>query len=210
MVVQPVGTRRIYRVDQDGLAALRADLERFWGQALANYKAVVEQSTRRKHDDRGTAHVGPDRDRRRGAGRARLPRVHGGLHGSSRPSTTCWVSRSPKPCSSPARAGACSTAASTAANSTGRECWLTSRRTGSSSAGTSARSGSSSPTRRRRARSRSGLSPSPRSHADRAGTPQPRPPRRGLAGDARCGRWRGRLATLPTPVRRPVNRAALS
>jgi DNA-binding transcriptional ArsR family regulator len=40
-----VGTRRIYRVDPDGLAALRADLEQFWGKALAAYKAVVEQST---------------------------------------------------------------------------------------------------------------------------------------------------------------------
>jgi DNA-binding transcriptional ArsR family regulator len=38
-----VGTRRIYRVDPDGLAALRADLERFWSKALAAYKAVVEQ-----------------------------------------------------------------------------------------------------------------------------------------------------------------------
>ncbi len=40
---QPVGTRRIYRVDPDGLAALRADLERFWGKTLANYKAAVER-----------------------------------------------------------------------------------------------------------------------------------------------------------------------
>jgi DNA-binding transcriptional ArsR family regulator len=39
------GTRRIYRVEPDGLAALRADLERFWGQALAAYKAVVERAT---------------------------------------------------------------------------------------------------------------------------------------------------------------------
>ena len=39
------GTRRIYRVDADGLAALRADLERFWRNALSAYKAVVEQST---------------------------------------------------------------------------------------------------------------------------------------------------------------------
>ncbi len=45
VVDRPVGTRRIYRVDPDGLAALRADLERFWGKALAAYKAVVEQST---------------------------------------------------------------------------------------------------------------------------------------------------------------------
>jgi DNA-binding transcriptional ArsR family regulator len=43
---QPVGTRRIYRVDADGLAALRTDLERFWGKALAAYKAAVEQSTK--------------------------------------------------------------------------------------------------------------------------------------------------------------------
>lgn len=40
-----VGTRRIYRIEPDGLAALRADLERFWGQALADYKAAVEQPT---------------------------------------------------------------------------------------------------------------------------------------------------------------------
>jgi hypothetical protein len=39
------GTRRIYRVEPDGLVALRADLERFWGQALAAYNAVVEQAT---------------------------------------------------------------------------------------------------------------------------------------------------------------------
>jgi DNA-binding transcriptional ArsR family regulator len=38
----PVGARRVYRVDPDGLAALRADLERFWTQALTTYKQVVE------------------------------------------------------------------------------------------------------------------------------------------------------------------------
>ena len=38
----PVGTRRVYRVDPDGLSALRADLERFWTQALGTYKEVVE------------------------------------------------------------------------------------------------------------------------------------------------------------------------
>jgi DNA-binding transcriptional ArsR family regulator len=43
VISQPVGTRRVYRVDPNGLASLRADLERFWGQALATYKAVVEQ-----------------------------------------------------------------------------------------------------------------------------------------------------------------------
>jgi DNA-binding transcriptional ArsR family regulator len=43
---RPVGTRRIYRIDPDGLAALRADLERFWDKALAAYKAAVEQPTK--------------------------------------------------------------------------------------------------------------------------------------------------------------------
>ncbi|MBV8734958.1 MAG: winged helix-turn-helix transcriptional regulator [Solirubrobacterales bacterium] len=42
---QPSGSRRIYRVDPDGLAALRADLELFWGKALAAYKGAVEQAT---------------------------------------------------------------------------------------------------------------------------------------------------------------------
>jgi DNA-binding transcriptional ArsR family regulator len=43
VVDRPVGTRRIYRVEPDGLTALRADLERFWEEALAAYKAAVEQ-----------------------------------------------------------------------------------------------------------------------------------------------------------------------
>jgi len=42
---EPAGTRRIYRVNPDGLAALRADLERFWGSAFASYEVAVEQST---------------------------------------------------------------------------------------------------------------------------------------------------------------------
>ena len=42
---QPAGNRRIYQANPDGVAALRAQLDRFWGEALANYKAIVEQST---------------------------------------------------------------------------------------------------------------------------------------------------------------------
>jgi DNA-binding transcriptional ArsR family regulator len=37
------GTRRIYHVQPDGLSALRAELDRFWSQALTTFKAVVEQ-----------------------------------------------------------------------------------------------------------------------------------------------------------------------
>jgi DNA-binding transcriptional ArsR family regulator len=45
VVDQPVGTRRIYRVSPDGLAALRADLDRFWGRALAAYQAEAVRSS---------------------------------------------------------------------------------------------------------------------------------------------------------------------
>ena len=41
----PVGTRRVYRVEPDGLEALRADLERFWGRALAAYRTAAEQAS---------------------------------------------------------------------------------------------------------------------------------------------------------------------
>jgi DNA-binding transcriptional ArsR family regulator len=40
---QRVGTRRIYQVDPEGLAALRGYLDHFWDQALAGYKTAVEQ-----------------------------------------------------------------------------------------------------------------------------------------------------------------------
>jgi len=38
------GTRRIYRVDRTGLAELRTQLDRFWNQALANFKEIVEHA----------------------------------------------------------------------------------------------------------------------------------------------------------------------
>src|SRR5919204_4303209 len=36
------GTRRLYRVDPNGLAGLRAYLEGFWEEALAAFKAAAE------------------------------------------------------------------------------------------------------------------------------------------------------------------------
>jgi len=38
-----VGTRRIYRLDPDGIAQLRDYLDRFWNTALASFKARVEK-----------------------------------------------------------------------------------------------------------------------------------------------------------------------
>ena len=45
VVDRPVGNRRIYQLNPDGVDALRAQLDRFWTQALAAYKAVAEQPT---------------------------------------------------------------------------------------------------------------------------------------------------------------------
>ena len=42
---RPAGNRRIYHVNPDGLKALRAQLDRFWRDALTTYKEVVEQPT---------------------------------------------------------------------------------------------------------------------------------------------------------------------
>ena len=37
------GTRRVYQLDPSGLEALRADIDRFWVQALAGFKEIVER-----------------------------------------------------------------------------------------------------------------------------------------------------------------------
>jgi DNA-binding transcriptional ArsR family regulator len=37
------GSRRIYRIDLDGVGALRAYLDQFWNQALASFKATLER-----------------------------------------------------------------------------------------------------------------------------------------------------------------------
>jgi len=42
VVDQPVGNRRIYRVNPDGMTALRAQLDSFWTRTLAAYKQFAE------------------------------------------------------------------------------------------------------------------------------------------------------------------------
>jgi DNA-binding transcriptional ArsR family regulator len=46
VIARREGKQQIYNVDPDGLAALRAELERFWDQAMAAYKEAVEQPTK--------------------------------------------------------------------------------------------------------------------------------------------------------------------
>ena len=45
---QAEGTRRVYQLDPNGFETLRADLDRFWTQALAAYAQTVDQQ---KGDD---------------------------------------------------------------------------------------------------------------------------------------------------------------
>ncbi len=40
-----VGTRRIYRLNPVGVAALRDQLDTYWSRALAGYKDIVENHT---------------------------------------------------------------------------------------------------------------------------------------------------------------------
>ena len=40
---EAVGTRRLYRVDPDGVAAIRAYLDQLWDTALDAFKQAVEQ-----------------------------------------------------------------------------------------------------------------------------------------------------------------------
>jgi DNA-binding transcriptional ArsR family regulator len=41
----PAGTRRVYRLNPAGIAALRDQLETFWNRALAGYQDVVEEQS---------------------------------------------------------------------------------------------------------------------------------------------------------------------
>ena len=44
VIDRPVGSRRLYQVDPDGIGALRAYLDRFWNRALVAFKAAVEEA----------------------------------------------------------------------------------------------------------------------------------------------------------------------
>jgi DNA-binding transcriptional ArsR family regulator len=43
VIDEPDGARRIYRVDPEGVDALRAYLDQFWNQALTAFKRIAEQ-----------------------------------------------------------------------------------------------------------------------------------------------------------------------
>ena len=45
VVEEPRGTRRIYRLHDEGVEAVRAYLERVWGDAATRFRLVAENST---------------------------------------------------------------------------------------------------------------------------------------------------------------------
>ncbi len=47
VLVHAEGTRRIHRVNPDGVRRLRDELDAFWGQALDNFKHIAEQENDR-------------------------------------------------------------------------------------------------------------------------------------------------------------------
>jgi DNA-binding transcriptional ArsR family regulator len=47
---QAEGTRRIYRVNEAGLSALRDQLDTFWNRALAGFQATAEEPERSNRD----------------------------------------------------------------------------------------------------------------------------------------------------------------
>jgi DNA-binding transcriptional ArsR family regulator len=50
VTVDRAGTRRIYRVDPNGVAELREYLDRFWNTALASFKARAEKGGELAHE----------------------------------------------------------------------------------------------------------------------------------------------------------------
>jgi DNA-binding transcriptional ArsR family regulator len=47
VVEEPRGTRRLYRLHDEGLEAVRAYLDRVWGDAAARFRLVAENTGRR-------------------------------------------------------------------------------------------------------------------------------------------------------------------
>src|SRR3954468_18795070 len=45
---QQIGTRNVYRLDEPGVQALQAYLERVWGNAIARFKLVAENTAPRE------------------------------------------------------------------------------------------------------------------------------------------------------------------
>jgi DNA-binding transcriptional ArsR family regulator len=50
VVEEPRGTRRIYRLHDEGVRAVRAYLEQVWGEAAARFRLTAENTTPTEHE----------------------------------------------------------------------------------------------------------------------------------------------------------------
>ena len=50
VIEEPRGTRRLYRLHDEGLEVVRAYLDRVWGEAAARFRLVAENTERRRSD----------------------------------------------------------------------------------------------------------------------------------------------------------------
>ena len=48
VVEQPVGTRRIYQLHDQGIAAVQAYVERVWGEAAGRFRVVAENTSTKR------------------------------------------------------------------------------------------------------------------------------------------------------------------
>src|SRR3954453_10570967 len=78
VVDRKVGTRRLYQVDPQALADLRAYFDSFWDQSLAAVRDAAEQEEQRAGCAAGDGHPRPPEHRRRRSARPRLRRLHRG------------------------------------------------------------------------------------------------------------------------------------
>jgi DNA-binding transcriptional ArsR family regulator len=49
---EAAGTRRLYRLDPQGVATVRAYLDRFWDRALTDFKSAAESAQLERQEDR--------------------------------------------------------------------------------------------------------------------------------------------------------------
>ena len=48
ITMEQKGTRSMYRIDEDGVRSMRDYLDRFWDQALLNFKKLAEQTEKQQ------------------------------------------------------------------------------------------------------------------------------------------------------------------
>jgi len=64
VIDEAVGTRRLYRINPDGVLAIRAYLDQMWGQALASFEAAARQAAQQAGSEPDPAGTPSDKEHR--------------------------------------------------------------------------------------------------------------------------------------------------